>query len=96
MLDEPIQLLNGQPELVVETVNKGRVIQMKPVEKLSEESSAGSSFIPGRAIVYYAVAFATPILGKQQRMRATVGQRDAADDPIGASLINGDKKEVNR
>jgi hypothetical protein len=85
--DAPIQVLTGQPELVIETVNKGgKVIQLQPVEKLSEEASTTSNIIPGRATVYYAVAFASPILGKQQRLRVTVGRRDVADDPAGANL----------
>ncbi len=85
--DAPVQILPGQPELVVETVNKGKIIQLQPIEKLSEEASATSNIIPGRATVYYAVAFAPPILGKQQKVRVTVGRRDAADDPAGANLI---------
>lgn len=89
MGDAPIQILTGQPELVVETVNKGKIIQIKPLEKLSEEASAKSNIIPGRATVYYAVAFAPPILGKQQRVRVTVGRRDVADDPAGANLTAG-------
>jgi hypothetical protein len=51
-----------------------------------QEESAKSDVIPARAIVYYAVAFAPPILGKLQRMRVTVGQRNAADDPVGVSV----------
>jgi hypothetical protein len=85
--DAPVQILPGQPELVVETVNKGKIIQLQPIEKLSEEASTTSNIIPGRATVYYAVAFAPPILGKQQKVRVTVRRRDAADDPAGANLI---------
>jgi hypothetical protein len=87
--DAPIQILSGQPELVVETANKGKIIQLQPIEKLSEEASAKSNIIPGRATVYYAVAFAPPILGRQQRVRVTVGRRDVADDPAGANLTAG-------
>src|SRR5262249_25563968 len=67
--DAPIQILTGQPELIIETVDKGKVIQLQPVEKLSEEASTKSNIIPGRATVYYAMAFASPILGKQQKLR---------------------------
>jgi len=89
--DSAIQILPGHPELVIETVDKGKIIQLKSVEKLSEEASTRSNIIPGRTTVYYAVAFATPILGKQQRVRVTVGQRNAADDPAGANLATGVK-----
>lgn len=87
----PIQILSGHPELVIETVDKGKIIQLKTVEKLSEEASTKSNIIPGRATVYYAVAFVPPILGKQQRVRVTVGQSNAADDPAGATLAAGVK-----
>ncbi|HEU0174209.1 MAG TPA: hypothetical protein VFV58_08075 [Blastocatellia bacterium] len=89
--DLAVQILPGHPELVIETVDKGKIIQLKSVEKLSEEASTRSNIIPGRTTVYYAVAFATPILGKQQRVRVTVGQRNAADDPAGANLATGVK-----
>jgi hypothetical protein len=83
----PIQILPGHPELVIETVDKGKIIQIKPLEKLSEEASTKSNIIPGRTTVYYAVAYAPPILGKHQIVRVTVGQRNAADDPAVANLF---------
>jgi hypothetical protein len=87
----PIQILPGHPELVINTVDKGKIIQIKPLEKLSEEASTRSNIIPGRATVYYAVAYAPPILGKHQIVRVTVGQRNAADDPAVANLFAGAK-----
>src|SRR5262245_9115725 len=85
----PIQILPGHPELVIETVDKGKIIQIKPLEKLSEEASTRSNIIPGRTTVYYAVAYAPPILGRRQIVRVTVGQRNAADDPAVANLNAG-------
>jgi len=85
--DIPLQILPGHPDLIVETVNeKGKTIQLENVKKRLQEASAKSNVIPARATVYYAVAFAPPILGKRQRLRVTVGQRNAADDPAGVSL----------
>ena len=87
----PIQILPGHPEVTIETVDKGKIIQLTPVAKLSEEASTKSNIIPGRATVYYAVAFAPPILGKSQRLRVKVGQFNAADDPASANLTTGVK-----
>jgi hypothetical protein len=88
--DVPLQILPGHPDLVVETVNKkGKTIQLENIKKRLQEASANSNVIPARATVYYAVAFAPPILGKRQRLRVTVGQRNAADDPAGASVTDG-------
>jgi hypothetical protein len=90
--DVPLQILPGHPELVVETVNeKGKTIQLENLKKRLQEASTKSNVIPARTTVYYAVAFAPPILGKRQKLRITVGQRNAADDPAGVNL-NADAK----
>ncbi|MCI0389860.1 MAG: hypothetical protein MOB07_14015 [Acidobacteria bacterium] len=90
--DLPLQIMAGHPELVIETLNeKGKIIQLSQVKKRLEEASTKSNVIPAHATVYYAIAFAPPILGKQQRMRVTVGQKNAADDPAGANLTAGIK-----
>jgi hypothetical protein len=87
--DFPLQILPGHPDLIVETVNKkGKTIQLENIRKRLQEASAQSNVIPARTTVYYAVAFATPILGKRQRLRVTVGQRNAADDPVGVSVTS--------
>jgi hypothetical protein len=87
--DVPLQILPGHPDLIVETVNeKGKTIQLENIRKQLQEASAKSDVIPARTTVYYAVAFATPILGKRQRLRVTVGQRNAADDPVGVSVTS--------
>jgi hypothetical protein len=85
--DVPLQILPGHPELVIETVNeKDKIIQLENVKKRLQEASTKSNVIPARTTVYYAVAFAPPILGKRQKLRVTVGQRNAADDPAGVNL----------
>jgi hypothetical protein len=85
----PLQILPGHPDLIVETVNeKGKTIQLENIRKRLQEASAKSDVIPARTTVYYAVAFAPPILGKRQRLRVTIGQRNAADDPVGVSVIS--------
>jgi hypothetical protein len=85
--DEAIRILPGHPDLVVETLNeKGKVIQLKRLKKLFAEASTKSNVIPAQATVYYALAFTPPILGSRQRLRVSVGQQLAADDPAGASL----------
>jgi hypothetical protein len=88
--DVPLQIMPGHPDLVVETVNKkGNTIQLENVRKRLQEASIKSNLIPAHTTVYYAIAFAPPILGKRQRLRVTVGQRNAADDPAGVSVTAG-------
>src|SRR5262249_2979525 len=90
--DAPLRILPGHPELVVETVNEqGKVIQLTPIKKQIEETTAKSNLIPARGTVYYAIAFSPPILNTKQRMRVTVGQRNAADAPAEAGLTASNK-----
>jgi len=85
--DEALRIMTGHPELVVQTLDKkGRIIQLESVKKLDEASSTTNNIIPAKSTVYYAIAFSPPILGKLQRLRVTVGQRNAADDPAIANL----------
>jgi hypothetical protein len=81
--NETLRLLPGHPDLVIESLdNKGKVIQLAPIKKLHVESTTANNVIPARATIYFAVAYKPPILGKQQRVRVTVGQINAADDPV--------------
>jgi hypothetical protein len=85
--NESLRLMTGHPELVVQTLDKkGKVIQLEQVKKLDEDSTTANNIIPPRATVFYAIAFSPPILGKLQRLRVSVGQRNAADDPAIANL----------
>jgi hypothetical protein len=85
--DESLRLLSGHPDLVIESRDeKGKVIQLTPIKKLHLESTTANNVIPARATVYFAVAYEPPVLGKQQRVRVTVGQINAADDPVIAGL----------
>jgi hypothetical protein len=50
------------------------------------KSTTANNIIPAKATVYFAIAFAPPVLGKRQRLTVTVGQKNAADDPAIAGL----------
>jgi len=85
--DEAIRLLDGHPDLIVQTLDgKNKIIQLERVKQLQAESTTTNNIIPANATVYFAIAFAPPVLGKQQRLTVTVGQKNAADDPAIAGL----------
>src|SRR5262245_14806639 len=85
--DEALRLMSGQPDLVIKTMDsKGKTIQLERAKQLHTESTTTNNIIPAKATVYFAIAFAPPILGKQQRLTVTVGQKNAADDPAIAGL----------
>jgi hypothetical protein len=84
---EPFRVLPGHPDLFIETLDtREKTFQISPVRKLHTDSTTTSSIIPAGATVYYAVVYAAPILGVKQRLRVTVGQTNAADDPAAAGL----------
>jgi hypothetical protein len=85
--DESLRIMPGHPEIVIETLNdKGKVVQLSQVPKRGEQTNAKSQMIPGGQTMYYAIAFAPPIMSTKQKLRVTVGQRAAADAPAAADI----------
>jgi len=82
-LKEPLRLVAGQPELLLETDDENkRPVQSERVRKIYTETTAprGNMILPG-ATVYYAVAYQPLVLGVQQHFRVSVAQDTAADAP---------------
>jgi hypothetical protein len=81
--NETLRLLPGHPDLIIESLDdKGKVIQLAPIKQLYCESTTSNNVIPAKATIYFAVAYKQPVLGKRQRICVTVGQMNAADDPV--------------
>jgi hypothetical protein len=85
---EPLRIISGYPDLYVETLNeKQRPVEAgTKVEKLNLASSADDNSIPAGVIRYFVLAYETPILGVQQRLKIVVAHMTAADDPAMADL----------
>jgi hypothetical protein len=85
--DRVLRIMPGHPELVIETQNeKGRVVQLNSVPKRLEETTTTSQLIPGGKTVYYAIAYRPPIMTTNQKLRVTVGQQAASDEPAAADI----------
>jgi len=65
-----------------------------------EVKSEGSTYIakkgsfvniPKGGIVYYAVAYTSPVLSVHQQVRVSVGQTSAADEPASIVLVKSEK-----
>jgi hypothetical protein len=88
------RLVPGQPEIFIETVNdKGKSVNVEPVRKLVQHTTALGDVIPGRGVEYYAVGYEAPILGAKQRLRVAVGLSTAADEPAIAALNNSEARK---
>jgi hypothetical protein len=82
-----LRLVAGQPDLDVVTLDeRGQPIQVQSITKLFARSTAPGDAIPAGTTVYYAVVYEPPVLGAAQRLRVSVAQDAAADEPAVSSL----------
>ena len=82
-----IQVAPGAPDIYVQTLDKkGNPLQIEQIKKLGVETTTINSSIPAGATCYYALIYETPVLGASQRLRISVAQVNAADEPSSAEL----------
>jgi hypothetical protein len=82
-----LRLLNGSPELQIQTVDKdGNNLLTSRVDiRYSESTALEGVVLPGSSS-FYALVYRSPILGTNQKVRVVVAHKDAADAPISAAL----------
>jgi hypothetical protein len=82
-----LRLVADQPDLDLVTCDeRGRPVQTQSLAKLHVETTSPSGAIPAGTTVYYAIVYETPVLGAAQRLRLSVAQIAAADEPTAVSL----------
>lgn len=82
-----LRLVADQPDLDLVTCDdKGNPVQTQPLAKLHVETTSPGGALPTGTTVYYAVVYETPVLGASQRIRLSVAQISAADEPTAVSL----------
>ena len=82
-----LRLVADQPDLdLVTRDDKGRPVQTQSLAKLHVETTSPGGALPAGTTVYYAVVYEAPVLGAAQRLRLSVGQMSAADEPTTVSL----------
>lgn len=82
-----LRLVTGQPDLDVVTINeREQLIQVQSITKLFTRSTAPGNAIPAGTTVYHAIVYEPPVLGASQRLRVSVAQDAAADEPAISSL----------
>jgi hypothetical protein len=89
VIPEPLRIVPGQPDISIETRDdKGsKTVLVEQIKPLHVECSGLGDSIPAGATLYYAIVYRRPVLGVHQRLRVTIGQINAADDPAVADLI---------
>lgn len=82
-----LRLIDGQPDIDLLTVNeKGQVVLIQTLTKHHIESTSIDGNLPANSIAYFAFCYEPPVLSANQRVRVSVANRDAADEPATAFL----------
>lgn len=89
-----LRIVPGNPELYIQTFDEqGKSLQIEQVKKLHVESTSLEGKISGGGTVYFAIVYEAPIMGARQRLRVSVSQTDAADEPAATTLGAGTKRK---
>lgn len=82
-----LRIVQGNPEVYVQTFDdKGKTLQLEQVKRLYVESTSLEGRLSKGEIAYYAIVYEAPVLGALQRLRVSVSQTEAADQPVTAGL----------
>src|ERR1043166_2638921 len=78
---EAVKLVSGNPDLLIEMLDEqSKPINIQSIRKLHVEVSDSSDLMPPAKTVYYAIAYAAPVLGARQQVKVVVSQTNAADN----------------
>jgi hypothetical protein len=82
-----LRIVQGNPEVYVQTFNdEGKTLQLEQVKRLYVESTSLEGKLNKGEIAYYAIVYEAPVLGALQKLRVSVSQTEAADQPVTAGL----------
>ncbi len=85
--NDALKLTTGSPDLLIEMLDEqGKPVNVESIKKLHTETSDSTGALPPKAIVYYAIAYTSPVLGVNQQLKVVVAQTDAADEPASVKL----------
>jgi len=88
-----LRILPGNPELYVQTFDEnGKTLQLEQVKRLYVESTSLEGRLSKEEIAYYAIVYEAPVLGSLQRLRVSVSQMEAADQPATAAVGNATRQ----
>ena len=82
-----LKITPGSPDLSLEMFDDQRKpVNVQSVKRLCLETSNTADVIAAGATVYYAIAYAPPVLGVHQYLKIAVSQTTAADEPVSLTL----------
>lgn len=84
---EALKLATDGPDLLLEMIDgQGKSLNIESIKRLYSESSGPPDGMTPGGITYFAVAFVPPALGAHQRVRLSVAQTNAVDEPASIML----------
>jgi len=87
-----LRVLAGSPEIDLQTLNDaGQIVQVRSITRLHREASTLDGAIPAGATIYYVVIYETPVLDAAQRVRLSIAQINAADQPASTEVSGADQ-----
>jgi len=87
-----LRIVAGGPDLDLLTLNEvGQPVQVRAVNRLHLEASTVGGAIPAGATIYYAIIYETPVLDAAQRVRLSIAQNTAADQPASVELSSANR-----
>ena len=88
-----LRIMSGNPELYVQTFDdNGKTLQLEQVQRLYMESTSLEGRLSKGEVAYYAIVYQAPVLGAMQRLRVSVSQMEAADQPATAAIGNATRQ----
>lgn len=83
----PLRIVPGNPEIYVQWFDEGGTpLNITEINRLHVETTSVGGRVPAGQVVYYAIVYETPILGAKQKVRVSVAQTSASDQPVAADL----------
>lgn len=89
-----LRIVEGNPEVYVQTFDDhGKTLQLEQVKRLYVESTSLEGRLNKGEVAYYAIVYEAPVLGALQKLRVSVSQTEAADEPATAALGTSTKRK---
>jgi hypothetical protein len=84
---DALKISPGSPDLSLEMLDaEGKPVNVQAIKRLHLETNEASGALPAGSTLYYAIAYATPVLGAHQQLKIAVSQTAAADEPASLTL----------
>ncbi|MBS1808782.1 MAG: hypothetical protein JST84_11365 [Acidobacteria bacterium] len=82
-LATPLNLVPGQPELSLRTLDrKGRILQVETLKPVAVDASNSTGLLAPQGIASYLLTYQTPILVSGQKLFVVIAESNKADDPF--------------